>query len=324
MTWPSLFPFGTQGYMKDRIADELARDGLTTQIAAAISDSITIYQKERFRFNETFETTFTTTVGQQNYTTLGDAQFPNINSFLQFYHIDWVTITIPPAVFDLPRIQPEEILILTQTGTQLGQPYCYAYTNETIMLYPIPSSGGPGQINSFSFTPPSGAGYTTGFYTNNPLTGGHGNSATANIQVVAGAVNSFSLVSPGVNYQVGDVLSSISIGPGGGFTVGVTGTFTGPTGPYLISLGGHIQYQAPTSDAQTGNRWMTDAERLIRSRAKYQIAQHVTRNAPMAMAMSPIEPADGQLPGATYEAWRELRVEGMRMQRRGIIRPMYF
>jgi hypothetical protein len=322
MTWPSPFPVGTQGYMKDRIADELMRSDLTTQIAAAISDSINIYQKERFRFNEEFEASFVTNVGQQNYTALTDASFPAINSFQQFYNIDWVTITIPPAVFDLPRINPEEILILTQTGTQLGQPYCFAFSNETMMLYPIPSSGGPGQVSAFVFT--GGTGYTTGIYTNNSLTGGSGNSATANITVVAGVVTNVSLVSPGQLYLVGNILSSTSIGPGSGFTLTVTNTFQGPAGPYLISVGGHVQYAAPTGDAQTGNRWMTDGERLIRSRAKYQIAQHVTRNATMALMMSPVEPTPGQLPGATYEAYRELRVEANRMQRRGVIRPMYF
>jgi hypothetical protein len=39
---------------------------------------------------------------------------------------------------------------------------------------------------------------------------------------------------------------------------------------------------------------MNAAERLIRSRAKYEIALHVTRNATMVSAMSPDEPPAGQ------------------------------
>jgi hypothetical protein len=323
MTWPSPYPYGTLGFLEDRIADDLNRSDLTSQIAQAVQDAILMAQKERLRFSETISFHFTTVVGQQNYNdsniTFSDSSYPTLTSLKQFYHIDWMTITIPPAVFDMQRKQPEEIIILTQTGTQLGQPYYYAFANETIMLYPIPSSGGPGQINSFSFTPPSGTGYTTGFYTNNPLTGGHGNSATANIQVVAGAVQSFTLVSPGVAYQVGDVLSSTSIGPGSGFTVTITGTFTGPTGPYLMTLGGSIQYPAPTDPAATGNRWMTDGERLIRAWAKFLIARDTTRNIPMMTSQSPY--AEG---GAAYEAMRELRIETNRMQRIGVVRPMAF
>jgi hypothetical protein len=311
--------------MKDRIADELMRADLTTQIAAAINDAITVYQKERFRFNETFTATFQTVVGQQNYTSFTDVNYSNVAGPMQFYHIDWCTITIPPAVFDLPRIQPEEVLILTQTGTQQGQPYVFAYSNETIMLYPIPSSGGAGQIGSFGSLI-GGAGYSNGSFTNQPLSGGTGTSATANFIVSAGSVVNIAIVNPGVGFTVGDVLTSTSgvLGPGGGFSITVTSVFTGATGPYTISFGGHVQYQAPATDNTLGNRWMTDGERLIRSRAKYQIATHVTRNNAMALAMSPDENGPGQLQGESYAAFRRLRVESNRMQRRGIIRPMYF
>lgn len=312
MTWPSSFNPGTLGYMIDRIGDELARADLSTQIQVAVSDAITQYQKERFRFNETFTATFQTQVGQQNYNTITDTNFTNIAGPQQFYQIDWMTLTVPPAVFHMPRYQPEDILILTQTGTQMGQPYAWAFDNETIMLYPIPSSGGPGQINSFTFT--GGNSYTTGVYANSPLSGGNGNSATANITVVGGVVTNVALVNPGTGYLVGDVLTDGNIGPGTGLAITVTGTFTGATGPYLMTCGGLVQYAAPTSTTQTGNRWMTDAERLIRSRAKLNLAMHVTRNQGQVQAME----------AAVEEALSELRAEAARMTRRGILRPMYF
>jgi hypothetical protein len=309
--------------MKDRIADELMRDDLTTQIAAAINDAILIYQKEQFRFNETFTASFRTNVGQQNYTTLSDPSFPAIASPMQVFHIAWVNITIPPAVFALERVDPQQILLNTQTGTQMGQPTLFGFSNETFMLYPIPSAGGPGQIQSYSLSS-GGTNYVNGVYTNSPLAGGHGQGATANITVVAGVVTGFQLVNPGFNYQLNDQLTSFSIGPGVGFALLVTSIFVNPQGPYLITVGGHVTYAVPAADDTIGNRWMTDAERLIRSRAKYQIAQHVTRNGAMALAMSPEENAKGSLPGATWEAYRELKIEANRMQRRGVVAPMSF
>src|SRR5271166_2922356 len=106
MVWPSSFPAGTQGYMIDRIGDELARADLQSEIRVAINDAINVYQKEQFRFNETFTATFYTVSGQQNYNILTDVTFPNVVSPQQFFHISWMTITIPPAVFDMPRINP--------------------------------------------------------------------------------------------------------------------------------------------------------------------------------------------------------------------------
>jgi hypothetical protein len=323
MTWPSPFAPGTLGFMKDRIADEIMRDDLATQTELAIQAAILTYQKELFRFNQTFSAEFQTVVGQQNYTTMSDPSFPAIVSPIQFFHIDWATITVPPAVFDLQRIQPEQIIIATQTGTQMGQPYNYAYSNETIMLYPIPSSGGPGQIGGYDLLS-AGLNYPNGTFPNTSLTGGAGHSATGNITVVGGSVFNFQLVNPGVNFNVGDVLTCTSLGPGTGFQIRVTSLFSNTQGPYRIGLGGHVTYAAPATDDEVGNRWMTDAERLIRSRAKYELAVHVTRNQQMALMMSPEENQRGSLPGATYAAYRELRVEATRMQRRGVIAPMYF
>jgi len=319
--------------MLDRIDDELMKNGtLNSQIQLAVSDAIAIYQKQRFRFNETQSCYFMTNVGQQTYnaanTTFTDPSFPNITMSPQtFYSIEKLLITIPPAVFEMQRIQPAELLILTQTGTQMGQPYHWSYDNETISLYPVPSSGGPGQIQSFVFT--QGNSYAPGVYTNTGLSGGSGTGATANLNVVAGSVIAVQIVNPGLRYQVGDILSCTTIGPGSGFALQVVSTFTGPTGPYKMTLLGHFAYPSPdfttpTGLADTSNRWMLDGERLIRSRAKYNIAQHVSRNPSMAAAMSPSEPGQGQAPGATYEAYRELRVENTRITQRGVVRPMYF
>lgn len=323
MTWPSSFPAGTLGYMIDRIDDELQRSGtLNTQIQNAINDAILVYQKVRLRFNETFTTTFQTVGGQQDYNTLTDPSFSNIAGPQQFFCIDWMTITVGFAVFDVPRVQPEELLILTQTGTQMGQPYLYAFMNETIMLYPVPSTGTEGSIGTFSNLV-GGAGYTNGNYANVALTGGSGEGAAAQIMVVGGVVVAVSLVNTGEDYQVGDILSAASIGAGTGFSITVASLSSG-FGPYTMTVGGHVAYAGPATTATEGNRWFTDGERLIRSRAKYELAMHVLNDPDLATRMSPMDPNAGQAPGMSWLSYRELRGEGNRMTGRGVIRPMYF
>jgi hypothetical protein len=319
--------------MIDRIDDELARSGaLNLQIQQSINDAILIYQRERFRFNETFTTTFNTLGGQQNYNIFSDANFPGVVSPQQIYFIEWMTITVPPAVFHMERLQPEEILILTQTGTQMGQPYNWALSNETIMLYPIPSAGqssrGPiGVLGGLQ----GGTGYNSGgtfLFLGVPLSGGNGTSATANIAVTNGIVTNVFLTNIGINYNVGDVLTTSNIflgGTGTGFSITVQGLSATGLGPYLITLGAHVTYAVPASLSVTGNRWMTDAEKMIRSRAKYELAINYTRDANLLKAMSPHPPdMNGGFVGAAFDAYEMLSAEAQRMLRRGVVRPMYF
>lgn len=93
-----------------------------------------------------------------------------------------------------------------------------------------------------------------------------------------------------------------------------------PDQVYALTLDAHLLVPAPPDDTTTGNRWMTDAEMLIRSRVKFEIATHVTRNATMATAMSP-DP-EQRPPGAAYRAWRSLKGEVNRLTSKGRITPM--
>jgi hypothetical protein len=98
-----------------------------------------------------------------------------------------------------------------------------------------------------------------------------------------------------------------------------------PNTAYTCYLGAHILIAAPASDNEAGNKWMTDGERLIRSRAKYEIAVHNTRNMAMAEAMSPEAPPGGKATGhATWRYWRELKGEGAKITGQGRMRPMRF
>jgi len=93
-----------------------------------------------------------------------------------------------------------------------------------------------------------------------------------------------------------------------------------PDTVYAMTLDCHILVAAPVSDVATGNRWMTDGEELIRSRVKFEIATHVTRNEKMAAMMSP-DPEQRPI-GATYRAWRALKGEVNRLKGRGRVAPM--
>jgi len=90
-----------------------------------------------------------------------------------------------------------------------------------------------GQITTFASTFTSGSGYTSGVYTNVPLTGGNGFNATATIQIVGGVVTTVTLDDGGSLYTSGDVLSfsasTISAGSGTGFAISVA-TISNATG----------------------------------------------------------------------------------------------
>lgn len=72
--------------------------------------------------------------------------------------------------------------------------------------------------------------YSNGTYTDVPLTGGNGFSATADIVVAGGAVTSVTIVNVGATYQVGDVLSAddadLGGGGGAGFSIDVDTIWT--------------------------------------------------------------------------------------------------
>lgn len=337
MTWPSTYPWGSMGFLIDRIDDELKRNGtINDRIQIAICDAIELYAQERFRYNETFTTTFLTVGGQQNYNIFSDINFPAVQGPQQIYHIDFLTITIPPAVFDMPRLQPEEILILTQTGTQMGQPYVFAFMNEQIMLYPIPPTGTPGTgpVTQLGLLV-AGNGYTPGTYAAIPALAASGSGTGLTLNVVVnnfGQVQSTQIANGGENFKVGDTIGMI-LGLGTGYQQQVLAISNTGQGPFLMTIGGHVHLPAtmlPVDTTQanagtTGNRWFTDGEKLIRSRAKYELAINVMRDPDLARLMSPHPPEyNGGLVGAAYDAYEALSAQSNRMNASGRIRPMLF
>lgn len=89
-----------------------------------------------------------------------------------------------------------------------------------------------------------------------------------------------------------------------------------PNDAYTIRIAGVYKYAAPASGSEADNFWMTDAERLIRSRAKYELALHVLRDTELAQTMAT----------ATTEALDQMRRRTNKVTQRdnGRVRPMCF
>lgn len=210
--------------MVDRISDELGgRSDLATQIAACIGDAIAVYQPHRFRFSESRDIgQFNTVVGQEFYTSADNA---NIATLFLF---DYVTVTLGAASFDLARRQPEDLEVLSQTGTQRGMPLVFSYYDEKLRFYPVPDA------------------------------------------------------------------------------------------IYPVVMAGHMNIAAPAADTTAGNRWMLDGERLIRSRAKYELSLNYGVDFPdLAARMHPES-------GAAADAYSELKQAGNKVTGTGRVTPTQF
>ncbi len=214
--------------MKSRIADDIARSDLTSQIASAITTAIEAYQDNRLFFNESRDITFNTGADQDFYSSSDESNIPDL------INIDWMTILISTNdLRTLERRDPQEVDYDAGNTSSTNQPYSYAYYQQKIRLYPKPSSSA-----------------------------------------------------------------------------------------WTVRVQGHVKAAAPASDAETGNPWMTYAERLIRSRAKYELAVHVLKDNELAQLMSPHPRPAGMTIG--HEAWaafEELKSRTGKMHSSGVIRP---
>lgn len=118
--------------MRSRIADDLNRSDLNTQIDKAINRAIVYYAKDRFWFNETTGTV-ATVASTQAY---GTAQsLPT-----DILAIDTVKITISST--DKPVLTPRTYQWLQDTDQNAitGQPTDWAWYKSSLYLYPTPNA----------------------------------------------------------------------------------------------------------------------------------------------------------------------------------------
>lgn len=203
--------------MQNRIADELARTDLSSQITLCIMDAIDYYQSQRFSFTESRDLTFSTVVGQEFYTATDEADIPTLEAF------DYIILYLGSIPWPLHRRTPIELEVLNQNGLMRGQPWNYAYYNRQLRLGPIPDN------------------------------------------------------------------------------------------VYSMRIAAHVAVSAP-GPTDTANPWMTDAEKLIRCRAKWELHMHYTRNATQAQMMK----------AAEMDALEQLKGRTNRLTGTGVIQPVAF
>ena len=115
----------------------LPTTALNSTIAAAISDAIQIYRKDRYRIsdidpgNPTF---FNTVQGQYVYSITDNANIPTI------YRLEYLNVYVGSTAARMQQRTPEEIHLLLQQNQQSGQPTDFAYEGNKIIIYPNPSS----------------------------------------------------------------------------------------------------------------------------------------------------------------------------------------
>lgn len=154
----------TYGAMQDRIADELARSDLTSQIQKAIISSINYYQRERFYFNESRAITLSTSNGQEFYGSADNANIPGLSQ------IDDLLITVNSTRYPLTRRSWEYLEFVSATTSDEGAPQDYGYYAQQIRLYPIPDTAytilisGLPRMTTLSSTSDTNAWMTDGEY----------------------------------------------------------------------------------------------------------------------------------------------------------------
>lgn len=119
--------------MRSRIADDLNRTDLNSQIDKAINRAIEFYSKGfRFWFNEK-TATFNTVANQFNYSSADSIP-------TDMAEIDYVKLAVA-STNNVPLIPRTYDYIQTaNVGNMTGEPTDYAYYKENFWLYPVPNS----------------------------------------------------------------------------------------------------------------------------------------------------------------------------------------
>ena len=132
----------TLGAMKTRIADELVRDDLSSQIGNAITTALSIWAPTRFHFNE--KRYLLTTVADTEYYAMSDLTNTDgtaLDSGENLIEIDSFTLTYSNQPYPLEQ-QTQGVMDREQANASqyTGQPYAYAMFADKIRLSPIPDA----------------------------------------------------------------------------------------------------------------------------------------------------------------------------------------
>lgn len=130
----------TYSVMQARIADDMVRDDLASQIRNAINDAIELQEGERFKFNER-RYRILTVAGQEYYDLVGPTLLTSAGAAVgtgeTILELDDITCTVNNWPYRLnPRTQQH--VNEWQSNTYQGQPADYALYNQQLRIWPIP------------------------------------------------------------------------------------------------------------------------------------------------------------------------------------------
>src|SRR5882757_359245 len=134
---------GTLAQLKARIASDLTRDDLASQIANVVSDSLKFYARERFWFNQSRNLTFNTAIGQAAYGVADLAIIPNI------VRIDALYLPQNQSITPLDRYEPDDFEVIAGGMSGGGKPTAYTCVDNTIRLWPTPGAVTPMRLHAF-------------------------------------------------------------------------------------------------------------------------------------------------------------------------------
>lgn len=133
--------------MQTRIADDITRSDLTTQIANAINDAIKTWEGVRFAFNE--KRYLIRTVPSQEYYDLSGSGLLNFDASVtdtgeMVLEIDSITNTVSNFPYPLrERTQQWFDRYQSLPSQYTGQPDSYGIYGNQLRLFPIPDGSGP-------------------------------------------------------------------------------------------------------------------------------------------------------------------------------------
>lgn len=119
----------TYGTMQTRIADEIKRTDLTSQIQLAILSAVNFYKTDRFWWNES----------RSDASTVADQEYYGLPA--DFLALDFIGVTVSSRYYQLvPKSAHEIDEINWGAGTYTGYPAYFALYENNLRLYPIPNA----------------------------------------------------------------------------------------------------------------------------------------------------------------------------------------
>jgi hypothetical protein len=122
----------TFGDMQTRIADELLRPDLISQVRLAILDAISTYEDNRFAFNQA-STTFSTVIGQDEYTSADNAAIETA------VKIDRLRLLVGTSRYPMQQIGANELDEMSISTTSQGQPSVWCYEHQALRMWQPPN-----------------------------------------------------------------------------------------------------------------------------------------------------------------------------------------